>query len=217
MGLPLGVEYHGDTIMMNGQTSGVIDIHFNDGTSQRHDLLDEQDIMIDDSWSVHFPYGWGFDPIQAFDQLLPWNEHLDAELRSFSGLATYKTTFQLEETCDQMALDLGSVGVAARVYLNGAEIGTSVFSPYQFDVSAIAQPGQNHLEIEVASTWLNQLVAEASKVPGTSRTSSNLANQRNRDDGTAEFYRLWENKALQPSGLIGPVQLRCGDFLSIKP
>ena len=60
-------------------------------------------------------------------------------------------------------MDLGDVGEVARVYLNGDEVGTRVFPPYQFNISKHIKVGSNRISIEVGSTWRNQLISDAKK------------------------------------------------------
>jgi hypothetical protein len=98
---------------------------------------------------------------------------------------------------------LGKVGEVARIYLNGHEIGTKVFPPFVFDVSGFLREGENHLVVEVANTWLNQLIGETRKPFEEQRTSSNLG--RNLNDNLTD--RPWTDYPPKPSGLIGPVRL----------
>lgn len=157
-------------------------------------------------WDVYFPHGWGFEPVQKFDSLVDWTSHEDEELSIFSGMATYQTSFRM--TSARLAdkhtwyLDLGAVGEVARVYLNGQEVGTSVFPPHIFSVDSLLLEGPNNLVIDVANTWLNQLVGEKDKPFAKQRTRSNVGS------GTREnMSRPWEDYPALPSGLMGPVQL----------
>jgi hypothetical protein len=137
---------------------------------------------------------------------MDWTIHPDKELSIFSGIATYKKTFQVDaddlEKDKSWILDLGSVGEVTRVYLNGQEVTTSVFPPYEIDIDAYLKAGENYLVIEVANTWLNQLVGEKDKPFDQQRTRSNVG--RGSKEGAR---RLWRNYTPLPSGLMGPVQL----------
>jgi len=159
---------------------------------------------IDKSWDVYFPHGWGFKPIQKFDSLVDWTVHSDPELSIFSGTATYHTSFTVDgklltEDTD-VSLDLGLVGEVARVYLNGQEIGTSVFPPHRLSLKNLLREGENFLSIDVTNTWLNQLIGEADKPLNKQRTQSNVGNS---DGG-----RHWSNYIPQPAGLLGPVTIQ---------
>ena len=99
-------------------------------------------------------------------------------------------------------LDLGRVGEVVRVYLNGQEVATRVFPPYNIEIGEYLKAGENYLVIEVVNTWLNQLIGEKDKPFDEQRTRSNVGR------GTKEdVRRLWEDYEPQPSGLIGPVRI----------
>ncbi len=75
----------------------------------------------------------------------------------YSGLMTYKRTFHLPEEFMQyfLALELDEVRECARVRLNGQDAGVRLYYPFAFDVSGLARPGENELEVEVANTAAN--------------------------------------------------------------
>ena len=167
---------------------------------------------IEGSWDVYFPHGWGFTPIQSFDRLIDWTAHADPELSIFSGTATYHTSFTADSNMlagdADISLDLGKVGEVARVYLNGQEIGTSVFPPHKFSVHGLLREGENFVSIDVTNTWLNQLIGEAGKPLAEQRTQSNV--------GSSDGSRHWSNYAPQPSGLLGPVTIRARQIHSLS-
>jgi hypothetical protein len=171
--------------------------------------------VLSGGWDVYFPDGWGFDPIRKFDSLLDWTRHPDTELSIFSGIATYKKTFKIKaddmEKDRSWILDLGLVGEVVRVYLNGQEVITSVFPPYHIDIGNFLRAGENHLVIEVANTWLNQLIGEKDKPFDEQRTRSNVGR------GSKEkAIRLWSDYEPQPSGLIGPVRIIKKQNIKVK-
>jgi hypothetical protein len=191
---------------------------------------DETSQVLTMGWDVYFPGGWGFDPIQKFDSLVDWTRHPDQELSIFSGIATYKKTFRIAPEdlgkdlsgiqandlgkelsgiqADDLGknrswiLDLGQVGEVVRVYLNGQEVITRVFPPYKIDIGNFLRAGENYLVIEVANTWLNQLIGEKDKPFDEQRTRSNVG-RGSKEDAS----RLWADYEPQPSGLIGPVRI----------
>jgi hypothetical protein len=206
--LDFNIRYNDkDEIVFTSWVKGSYRFTFNDGSVKEINCKsDEEFLMLTNKWDVYFPNVWGFEPVQQFDHLLDWTLHADKELSIFSGTATYKGTFMIDgdsfnaEKC--WMLDLGQVGEVASVYLNGHELGTSVFPPYDFNISSLLKAGENYLVIEVANTWLNQLIGEKDKPFDEQRTRSNLG-RGGRDEGR----RPWSNYALQPSGLIGPVRI----------
>jgi hypothetical protein len=80
----------------------------------------------------------------------PWAaQGLDA----YSGAVRYQTEFPLEALPGgQLILDLGRVRGTAEVTVNGQPVGVRVWSPYRFDITAAAGPGQNTVEVLVCNT-----------------------------------------------------------------
>lgn len=194
-------------IAFRAGTPGEYELRLSDGTIITTRVPErKKSLELNRPWAVHFPHGWGFDPIREFEQLIDWTAHPDAELAIFSGLATYKTTFTLDpdflEPGWQYVLDLGTVGEVARVFLNGYEVGGQVFTPYRFALGDLLREGTNTISIEVANSWLNQLIGEAKKPLQEQRTRSNLG--AGAKDPAA---RPWRDYTPQASGLMGPVRV----------
>ena len=82
----------------------------------------------------------------------------------------------------------------ARIRLNGHDLGVQWTEPWRVEVTGLLQPTGNRLEIEVANLWTNRLVGDE-RVPPAQRTTFT----------TRRPYKA--NSALEPSGLMGPVQL----------
>lgn len=165
-----------------------------------------KELSLTGPWAVHFPHGWGFEPIQQFEELIDWTSHSDPELAIFSGTGTYQTTFTIEPGFltenGHFTLDLGAVGEVASVYLNGHEVGTRVFPPYHFELQDLLRAGENTLSIDVTNSWLNQLIGEAKKPLDQQRTRSNLGGGQK--DPT---NRPWRDYRPQAAGLMGPVRV----------
>lgn len=112
----------------------------------------------------------------------------------FSGNIRYRTCLNLEFPGD-WGIDLGYVGVTARLTVNGKDLGIRICPPYRWDISEVAMEGENLLEIEVANTLVHRV----------------------RD-------RFSEYMQIKPGGLLGPVRVfriykDCQDerrFLSIR-
>jgi hypothetical protein len=198
------ITHHGQgEIVFWPQSKGQYRFQFQDGSSAEIDHKNKPLVhVISGEWSVRFPHGWGFDPIQQFDSLIDWTKHPDAAIAMFSGTATYWKTFNLSDDTfineDQISLDLGILKEVVRVYLNGSEVGSRVFPPYRFEVGHLLVSGANTIAIEVANTWLNQLVGEADKPINLQKTRSNVGNKNG---------RIWRDYKPLPSGLLGPVSI----------
>ncbi|UZR98869.1 glycosyl hydrolase [Chondrinema litorale] len=180
---------------------GNYELKMSDGNSEKITVTEPVKASIENSWDVAFPAGWGFNPIQKFERLIDWTQHKDPELKIFSGKAVYKTTFEFGDLSsnENYYIDLGKVGEVAQVYLNGKEVGISIYPPHKLNINNQLKRGTNHLVVEVANTWLNQLIGESSRPLEEQRTRSNL--------GTANGGRPWSNYQPLPSGLIGPVKI----------
>ena len=139
-------------------------------------------------WKVTFP-GRSL----SFEKLISWTEHPDADIKYFSGSATYSKRFQISDLKSPIHLDLGTVHAIAKVRLNGQEIATLWKEPYTTDITAALKQGTNTLEVEVINSWHNRLVGDHQ--PGATPTTFTTTNPYNA--GTP----------LQPAGLLGPVRL----------
>lgn len=75
-------------------------------------------------------------------------------LRYYSGGILYRKTFLLSHK-EVTVLDLGRVGCACTVQVNGRKAGVLVAPPYRLDVTELIQPGENRVEILVHNTLYN--------------------------------------------------------------
>lgn len=90
-------------------------------------------------------------------ETMPVGDWCDHSLDTFSGLGTYAGEVELPpwRPGARIELELGRVGVSARVWLNGVGAGLTCFEPHRLDVTRCARPGVNALEIEEANTLAN--------------------------------------------------------------
>jgi hypothetical protein len=113
--------------------------------------------------------------------------------RSFSGTASYRTSFDLPETYTRsrtrLILDLGEVRDIAEAALNGEPAGVAWKHPYEIDISRQAKVGRNELEVKVTNRLINRML-EAAPLP-------------------APYVPLrdWIAEPVE-SGLLGPVRIR---------
>jgi hypothetical protein len=154
-------------------------------------------VKVDGPWQVTFdPKNGGPDRPVTFAKLEDWTKRSEEGVRNYSGVAVYRTTFDLAATSKLLELDLGDVQSIARVRVNGHEIGTLWKRPYCIDVTAAARAGKNSLEIEVVNTWLNRLLGDDQ--PGVAKR------------WTFGTTKTWGGSPL-PSGLLGPVTIRSAE------
>jgi hypothetical protein len=151
---------------------------------------------IEGPWDVSFQPGRGAPATARFTQLASLSGHSDPGIRYFSGVATYRTSFDLKRGVARGApllLDLGGIGDVAEVSVNGKPVGTTWWPPYRLDIGAAVRRGRNTLEVRVANLWVNRLIGDAQ--PGATPVAF----------ATGPTY--FPNAPLRPSGLIGPVKL----------
>ncbi len=170
------------------------------------------------------PWSVSFDPVRGgpahviFDKPEDWTKRPEEGIRYYSGIATYRKTFDLPDNISTdgngaLYLDLGEVRVMARVRLNGKDLGVVWTAPRRVNITGLVKKKGNELEIEVANLWGNRLIGDAhlpydgienGKWPawlseGKPRTSGRFTFTTN------NYYK--KDMPLQSSGLLGPVKL----------
>ena len=104
-------------------------------------------------------------------------------LACYSGAAVYRTTFNFSpKAADGFELDLGRVGCAASVSVNGRPAHAVMCPPWAVDVTRDLKPGENTVEVTVYNTLNNHYRTIPSRYKKTIKDV--------------------------PSGLLGPVTLK---------
>lgn len=147
-------------------------------------------------WVVRFA-GLGAPKETIFETLTDWTKHPDPSIQNYSGTAEYEIHFNLAELPEvkRTVLELGRAADIATIIVNGQSVGTVWTSPWKIDISRFVQRGKNTLQVSVANSWNNRLVAD-SELPLEQRLTY-----------VSEPYRFDKNHALLESGLIGPVRI----------
>jgi hypothetical protein len=185
---------------------------------------------IDGAWNVTFEPKWGGPekPV-VFETLADWSRHATDGIRFYSGAAVYRKTIDVDPEFSGLRpvfLDLGQVEVMADVKLNGKDLGTLWKKPFRIDVTGYLKPGANDVEIRVVNLWCNRLIGDQ-QLPEDVEWKNGFMGWGGQfqilkswpqwlKDGkpspggrftfsTASYYN--NGDALQPSGLLGPVQL----------
>ena len=152
-------------------------------------------------------------------------------MKYFSGTATYTRALcsvppELLGHGRRLFLELGKVEVMARVALNGRDMGLLWKPPFLVDVTDVARPGANALEVRVVNLWINRLIGDE-QLPEDSQRNANgtlkewpqwLSEGKPSPTGRTTFtsWRLWrKGDALVPSGLLGPVKLVAAERVSV--
>ena len=151
-------------------------------------------------WSVTFEEGRGAPPSAVLPELKPLDEHAEAGIRYYSGIATYDHAFRAPSGWrpgQPLWLDLGEAAEIAEVTVNGMVVGGLWNVPWQLDIGAQVRRGENRLRVRVANLWVNRFVGDAQ--PGATKV-------------TWTASPTYGAKApLRRSGLIGPVRLLVGN------
>ena len=108
----------------------------------------------------------------------------------------YRTTFTASKpSAGEIArLSFGGAREIARVKVNGREAGGIWTAPYEVQVTDLLRDGENNLEVEVCTSWVNRLVGDAA-LPAEKRPTWI----------SVGGYKA--NHPLVPSGLFGPTRL----------
>jgi hypothetical protein len=183
---------------------------------------------IENDWDVTFKSIYDKEFKENFPELKDWSTHENQNIKYFSGLAKYTTSFTMDDDFtimknDRYYLDLGKVNYIARIFLNEKEAGTAWTAPWRVEITSLLKAGQNNLTIEVANLWPNRLIGDenfpldavySEKWNLLEEWPDWLINNDRRPTGrkTLPFYRAYskENKLL-PSGLIGPLEVMIGE------
>jgi hypothetical protein len=160
--------------------------------------------VVAGEWQVEFLRGGPSLPAPLrMTQLRSWTEFEGPALQSFSGAARYRVEFDAPATrADAWLLDLGDVREAARVTLNGRDLGHAWSLPFTLRLPPDAlQARGNRLEIEVTNLPANRIRdLDRRKVDWKVMKEINLVNLRYQPFDASDW-------AVAPSGLLGPVRL----------
>jgi hypothetical protein len=155
---------------------------------------------INTPWTVQFEsdkiHRGPAEPV-TFDKPVDLSKIDDPQIKYYSGTAVYNTVFNisnLQNSKDSnLYLDLGKVGVMAKVILNGQYTGGVWTYPYRVDITKAIKEGDNELRIETVNTWANRIIGDRN-LPEEERGL-----KLNRGPGA--------NSPLMESGLLGPVRI----------
>jgi hypothetical protein len=173
-----------------------------------------REIPLDGAWTLSFPNG----RTVHLARLHSWTA--DDASRSFSGVATYERSFELEASPApdrHVVLELGPsrplpvvsrqhgmqawldapVREAAVVTVNGHRVGSVWCPPYRIDIGDAVIAGNNRLRIDVGNTATNAMAAEP--LPSYERLE--------RQYGVRFEPQDMNQIRAEPSGLFGPVRL----------
>jgi hypothetical protein len=185
-------------------TVGFVDRHTAAAMPARERAAALKVVPLDLSWEVRFDGPDAPEPVYT-NVLNSWT--LWPGARYFSGLATYRATFEWDSqrvrTC---LLAFDQIREVAAVKLNGRHMGVLFVPPLELDVAAGLQEGRNVLEITVANLPVNRFLGLPNPDPGPLR------------EKYGDRFPVPEEKRIMPephsSGIIGAVRLRSSSLRS---
>jgi hypothetical protein len=152
------------------------------------------------SWNVSFDPKWGGPSEVEFPMLMSWTNRPEEGIRFYSGKATYRKTFDLNQgtMVRRLFLDLGDVKNVAEVRLNGKKLGILWCAPWRVEITEAVRTSGNELEIDVINLWANRVAGDLSQ-PKEKRFTTTHDSFR--------FDMLKADTPLLESGLLGPVRI----------
>jgi len=166
-------------------------------------------VQIGKQWNIHFEEGGPSLPADIkTTKLVSWTELGNAETKSFSGIASYTTTFN--KPVDQSAfwrLRIGKVHESAEVYLNGTKLGILIGPDFSIELTANMIKPVNHLEIKVANLMANRIIyMDKKNIDYKIFYNTNFPAYKRENRGADGLFTTinWEPK---PSGIVGEVTL----------
>ena len=178
-------------------------------------------LAVSGPWQVSFAYHPGITATppaaRTLQALAEWTTVDD--LRHFAGTATYRAVVTLseEEALRATRLSLGELPSGlATVEVNGTDCGVVWCAPWE--AKAIFRPGANTIVVRVTNNWYNRLLGDCF-LPEKERVTRSTIRYWNVKRERNDPKRPWKTSptvysgycisdAPQPSGLVGPVEIR---------
>ncbi|RYG70744.1 hypothetical protein EON80_07055, partial [bacterium] len=215
--------------------AGKLEVHANQGGSFSLKTADGRSIAaqvpaplatlpLEGPWSVSFS-GVAAPKAGVWPKLASLSASTDEKTKYFSGNIIYDKSFELLAAFKPgtpTTLDLGQVGIVARVTVNGKAAGTALRAPYRLEIGSFLKPGKNTLRVLVTDTWVNRLVGDEQfpdDVPRDGRGNTinypewaftGAPRPEPRRVTLAARRFVDRNTKLPDAGLLGPVQLKFG-------
>jgi hypothetical protein len=118
----------------------------------------EKILTIEGPWEATFKHVNGQTFTRSFQKLEQFGTSPDAQLNTFAGTVTYKTTFSLNQSPKWLQLENVHKGVT-EVFLNGKKTGTNWYGKPVFNIENAVKNGENLLEIKVTTVLSNYVMS----------------------------------------------------------
>jgi len=160
-------------------------------------------IPVAGQWRVSFSSGGPeLPPAYSTSHLSSWTDQ-GGEAERFAGTARYVTEVTLPEgaKADDWRLDLGDVRETVKIFVNGTEVDRLWSLPFSARIGAQLRPGKNAIALEVTNLAANRIRdLDIRRVPWKNFYEINFVNINYQPFDASKW-------PLQPSGMLGPVQL----------
>lgn len=159
-------------------------------------------LTLDGPWTLGFPTGWDLPKQMTLDELKPWTDLENPEIKAFSGTVSYQTQIELPavKSNERALIELGQVGDIAKVVVNGHAVATLWAAPHRCDITTALQEGENQITIHVTNTWHNRLAYDAGR--------------SDEDKKTWTIFPPKPDSELLPAGLLSDVSIHIGQVLA---
>ena len=148
-------------------------------------------------WDVSFDSSRGAPASIEFAKLINWQDRPEPAIQHYSGKAVYHLTFDAPKLNSDkpVYLRIGEPNGIAVVSVNGQEVGSIWCAPWQVKLTEALKPTGNDLQIDVYSTWGNQLIYDSEQP------------RDQRQTWLSNGYARKRGEPAQPSGLLEPVSI----------
>jgi len=193
------------------------------GASVKRAFSPSSERAVSGPWDVSFTATYDPPCPIVLDRLMSLSEHPLADVRYFSGSATYRTRLECTRAADErMVLDLGDVKNIADVAVNGRKYPVLWRPPFRVDVTDAIEEGSTtvDLSVRVVNLWVNRLIGDEGLPPDVKWRGEGLAEipdwvKRGEKSPTGRHtFTTWHHwkkgDPLPQSGLMGPVRLLVG-------
>lgn len=218
------------------ESEGTSSISFSDGTTKKITSAKlDNPIDLSTEWNVEFLKEHGYTAQTSFINLTDWKNNAKDDIKYYSGTAIYTKSFKMKKLQKEKRyiLDLGEVDIVAEVIVNGKNAGILWMKPFEVDITKHLKKGNNSLEIKVTNQWANRLIGDENypkQDGGYQKSGYNPSNSSKMPDwyinnepmpeGPRTTFTSWDfykkGDALMPSGLKGPVSIKCKQIIEIK-
>ena len=191
-------------------------------------------IVMNRGWKLAFHYKDADDIMVDNDTLFDWTTSSDADIRYFSGTATYSNSFAIKKVKkgSRFVISLGQVNNLASITVNGKPFPVLWKAPFLLDITSAIHKGTNTISIDVTNLWPNRMIGDEqepddiewsepltySHAPGSPTAGRYMAKipewlnngtpRPSKGRKTVGCFKFFTKESpLLPSGLLGPIEL----------